>query len=66
MATIKLQLQPFPVPTHVAIMLPTGKKQDGAKPLPTLALSELSDEALEGLINEFAEAVMKAARPDAE
>lgn len=64
MATINLQLQPFPVPTHVNIVMPASKRQDGMKPAPTLALSELSDEALEALINEFAEAVMKAARPE--
>lgn len=64
MATINLKLRPFEVPTHVTVELPAGRKQDGVKPAPTVALSELPDETLEALINEFAEAVMKAARPD--
>jgi hypothetical protein len=64
MATINLQLQPFPVPTHVTISMPAGRKQDGIKPLPTLALTDLSDEVLSALIEEFATNVMKAARPE--
>lgn len=65
MATINLKLQPFSVPTHVTVELPAGKRQDGIKPAPTLALSELPDEVLEALINEFVEAVMATARPEA-
>lgn len=64
MATIKLQLEPFPVPKHVALVLPAGKRQDGMTPRPTLPLSELPDEALEALIEEFATNVMATARPD--
>ena len=65
MATINLKLQPFLVPTHVTVELPASKRQDGIKPAPTLALSELPDEVLEALINEFVEAVMATARPEA-
>jgi hypothetical protein len=64
MASVTLQLQPFPVPTHVTVVLPAGKKQDGAQALPQLLLKDLSDEALEALITEFAENVMKVARPE--
>lgn len=64
MAVIKLQLEPFPVPTHVTLRLPAGRRQDGMKQAPTLELSDLSDETLEALINEFVESVMKAARPE--
>lgn len=64
MASINLKLRPFEVPTHVTIEMPAGKRQDGVKPLPALALSDLSDEALQALIEEFAENVMKAARPE--
>lgn len=64
MASVTLQLQPFPVPTHVTVVLPVGKKQDGVQTLPQLLLKDLSDEALEALITEFAENVMKVARPE--
>ena len=64
MASINLQLQPFPVPSMVTIAMPPGKRQDGMKPAPTMALNELPDEVLEALIEEFAANVMKAARPE--
>ena len=64
MASISLELQPFAVPTHVTVVMPAGKRQDGVKPAPTLALSDLSDEVLAALIEEFAANVMKAARPE--
>ena len=64
MASVTLQLQPFPVPTHATIILPAGKRQDGLQPPPQLLLKDLSDDALAALIEEFATNVMKAARPD--
>jgi len=63
MASIKIEIQPFPVPSHVTLVMPVGKRQDGMKQAPTLALSELTDDALEVLIEEFATNVMAAARP---
>jgi hypothetical protein len=61
MPTINLKLKPFEVPTHVTIAMPPGRKQDGMKPLPTLALEDLDEETLNSLIEEFAQAVMTAA-----
>lgn len=67
MATIKLELSPFPVPTSVAIVMPRHKKEGAhtrtADLTPVIALSDLSDEALEALIEEFATNVMASARP---
>lgn len=65
MATVNLQLQPFPVPESVTVVRPArAKRQDSIQPAPVILLRDLSDEALEALITEFAENVMKAARPD--
>ncbi len=64
MATLSLELVPFPVPNEVSIKMPAGKRQDGMKPLPTLALEDLSTEALEALLSEFCEAVMAKAKKD--
>lgn len=61
MASMNLELQPFPVPTEVFIKMPPGKKEDGPKSLPTLKLSDLSDEALAALCEEFCNAVYEAA-----
>ncbi len=63
MATINLRLEPFQVPTHVTVLLPAVKRQDGMNPSPQIPLKELSDEALEALIEEFAANVMAVARP---
>lgn len=65
MASVTLQLQPFPVPTHVTVVLPPTKRgPEGIQQPPQLLLKDLSDEALEALITEFAENVMKVARPE--
>lgn len=61
MASINLELQPFPVPIEVVIKMPVGKKQDGLKALPTVKLEDLSDEALAALCEEFTQAVFAAA-----
>jgi hypothetical protein len=62
MATINFEIEPFPVPTGVTIKLPTsGKREDGMKPGPTLALTELSEETLASLCEEFTVAVFAAA-----
>lgn len=62
MATLPLKVRPFDVPTHVTIELPPG--QAGAQPLPKISLDSLPDDVLAALIEEFTEAVMKAARPE--
>lgn len=64
MANLPLKVRPFDVPTHVTLELPAGRRQDGVQALPKIALESLPDDVLEQLITEFAEAVMKAARPE--
>lgn len=64
MATLPLKVKPFEVPEYVMLDMPPGRKQDGPIGLPKIYLQDLPDEVLEALINEFAEAVMKAARPE--
>jgi hypothetical protein len=55
MDAVNLKLKPLPVPVQVTVEL---------KLTPMVDLSELPDEVLENLVNEFAEAVVKAARPE--
>jgi hypothetical protein len=61
MANFSMPINPFPVPTGVTLQLPTGKKQDGVQPLPTLMLSQLSEETLAELCEDFTKAVFAAA-----
>ena len=61
MATVNLELNPFPVPTEVTIKLPPGKREDGLKSPPTIKLENLSEEALSALCEEFTAAVFVAA-----
>jgi hypothetical protein len=64
MASVKLELQPFPVPTEVTVKMPPAKREDGIKPGIKLALVDLDDATLEALIDEFVAGVMAVARPE--
>lgn len=64
MAALPLKIKPFEVPTHVVLELPPGRKQDGPQALPKISLHDLPDDVLASLIDEFTDAVMKAARPE--
>ena len=61
MASINLELQPFPVPEDVTIKLPPGRREDGMRPAPTMKLADLSDEVLAAMCEEFTQAVFAAA-----
>jgi hypothetical protein len=61
MVSINLVLQPFPVPTDVTIQMPPGKREDGMKAAPTLKLSDLNEETLAALCDQFTNAVFAAA-----
>lgn len=66
MATINLELVPFEVPTEAVIVMPPGKPQlreDGFKTTakPSIPLSDLSEETLSELCEEFTRAVFAAA-----
>ena len=64
MATLPLKIKPFEVPECVVLDMPAGRKQDGPIGLPKIYLKDLPDDVLSALIEEFAENVMKAARPE--
>lgn len=61
MATIQVELNPFPIPSGVTIKQKPGLRQNGFFQSPEMKLSELSIEALEALCSEFRSNVMKAA-----
>ena len=54
MATIPLIINPFPVPVHVTIRIPTANHDDGTpKQSPTFALTQLPPEVLDQLCDQF-------------
>ena len=54
MATIPLVINPFPVPVHVTVRMPTTNRDDGTpKQSPTFALTQLPPEALDQLCDQF-------------
>jgi len=61
MAQYTTQIQPFPVPTNVQLVMPAGKRQEGMKPAITLSLDQLDAITLAELCDEFTKAVFEAA-----
>jgi len=59
--SITVEVQPFPVPTGVALVQQPGLRQDGFRPAPTLKLTELSPIDLDRMCEEFRTAVFEAA-----
>lgn len=53
MATIPLVLRPFTVPNYVTVEMPPGRREEGLKPSPTFALTQLPPEVLDQLCNQF-------------
>jgi hypothetical protein len=61
MATISVELVPFPVPTGASLRQAPGRRQDGFKPAEVIPLTQLSPIVLDTLCEEFRTAVFKAA-----
>lgn len=61
MATVNLELRPFPVPNEVFVQTKPGLRQDGIRPLPALKLTELSPVDLDAMCEEFRTSVFEAA-----
>lgn len=61
MASISVELSPFPVPTGVTMIQKPGLRQDGFRPAPQLKLSDLSPATLDAMCEEFRTAVFEAA-----
>ena len=61
MATIKVDLIPFTIPTSVTVKQKPGLRQDGMRLAPQLKLSELSPDELNAMCEEFRDAVFEAA-----
>jgi hypothetical protein len=61
MASVQLELNPFPVPTGVTVRMKPGLRQDGFRPSPELKLTELSPVVLDAMCEEFRTAVFEAA-----
>lgn len=49
MTTIQMKLKPWQVPNFAQVEMPPGLKQGGVRELPSIAVADLSDEALTGL-----------------
>jgi hypothetical protein len=62
MATINFEIEPFSVPANVSIKFPvSGKREDSITKYPAVNLSDLSEETLAALCEEFTVAVFAAA-----
>jgi hypothetical protein len=62
---MEFKLMPFIVPNFVSVSMPAGKREDGIKTLPSLALHELEPDVLSGLCDEFRKDVFaKAMKKD--
>lgn len=60
----ELELNPFSVPNYVTVKMPPGNKQDGFREAPKFHLSELSEETLNALCEQFKKDVFeKAEKP---
>lgn len=64
MVALPIKVKPFDIPECVVLDMPAGRKQDGPIALPKISLKDLPDDVLAALIEEFAENVMKVARPE--
>jgi hypothetical protein len=60
-ASIQVELNPFPVPTGVTVKMKPGRREDGFRPAPELKLTELSPVDLDAMCEEFRTAVFNAA-----
>ena len=59
-----IELCPFQIPNFVRPVMPARPRQDGFQDLPGIPLSDLSDETLDAMCNEFKIGVFKkAGRP---
>lgn len=59
--THRIEILPFPVPTGVTVKQKPGSRQDGLKPVPEIPLSEIDQDTLNELCNDFRAAVFAAA-----
>lgn len=61
MADYAVPLMPFDVPTQVVLQVPhSGRREDGFKPLPTIAINDLPRATVEALCAEFTSRVLTA------
>lgn len=64
MATFEMKLRPWIVPNFATLDMPVGRKQDGPRELPTIAVADLSEEALTDLAQQWlTELYAKAGQP---
>lgn len=56
-----IELCPFQIPNFVRPVMPARPRQDGFQDLPGIPLSDLSDETLDAMCNEFRMGVFKKA-----
>lgn len=60
--TTEIELQPFTVPNYVIVKMPPRPKQDGIRESPKYHISELDENTLNKLCDEFRAAVLRKAK----
>ena len=61
MAGVMMKLRPWAVPNFAALEQPVGKREDGLRPEVSIALSDLDQSALDGLVSEWLSEVYRKA-----
>jgi len=60
-ATFKVNLKPFTIPNYVLVEMPPGKRDDGWQEGPKYRLEDLDAVTLDGLCDQFRDAVFAKA-----
>lgn len=59
-----VHLNPWQTPNFATVIIPPGKREDGIRPAPTIAVADLDAEALDELAREWLnELYLKAKKP---
>ena len=65
MSTMPMKLQPWQPPNFARLEMPPGNRQEGFKETPALHVSELSQDALDGLASQWlTDLYAKAEKPN--
>lgn len=61
MASFEMKLRPWIVPNFATLEMPVGRREDGPRELPTIAVADLSEEALTELAQQWLDELYKKA-----
>lgn len=66
MPTVELKLKPMLTPNYVQVDMPPGAKEDGVRELPSIAVKDLPEQALDAIVSQWlTDLYKKAGKPNA-